>query len=83
MPSDIKIKNQEFFRLRDEGNMVFTGLDNIKLRRKIFISEPELQIKLNLDRIIGFRGCPIADMHFDVAEGAFSGVVRMMIVRTS
>lgn len=81
MPSGIKISNEEFFNLRDEGNMLFVGFKSIKLHRKIFISESALQIKSSLERIMGFKGCPVADMHFDVDDGSFSGVLRMIIIR--
>jgi len=81
MPSGIKITTQEFFCLLNEGNIVFTGLDKVKLRRKIFITEPELQIRMSLDRVLCVRGCPIGDLLFDVADGAFSGKIRVMIIR--
>lgn len=83
LPSGIKISTQEFFHLLNEGNIVFIGLNNIKLRQKIFVTESELQIRMSLDRALCLKRCPIGDLVFDVAGGAFSGDVRVMIVRNS
>ena len=83
MPSGIKITTQEFFCLLNEGNIVFTGLDKVKLRRKISVSEAKFQIKMSLSRVLCVKGCPIGDLLFDVADGAFSGKIRVMIIRVS
>ena len=82
LPSGVKISTREFFHLLNEGNIVFTGLNKIKFRQKIFITEPELQIRMSLDRVLCLRKCPIGDLFFYVAGGFLSGNLRVMIIRT-
>jgi len=79
-PSDINITMQEFFNLRDEGNIVFVGLDNIRFRRKIAISESPLEIKMRVKRVVIVKGNLIGDISFEVAGGVFNGSIRVAII---
>jgi hypothetical protein len=80
LPSGFNITTQEFFRLRDEGQIVFVGLDKIRLRQRIPISKALLQVKMRLHREYALRGTPIGELSFEVAGGVFAGEARVAII---
>lgn len=80
LPFGINITTQEFFHLRDEGNIVFVGFDKIKLRRRIAISKSPLQIKMRLGHVHIVKGTPIGNLFFEVAGGVFTGNTKVAII---
>lgn len=80
LPSGINITTQDFFHSRDKGNIVFTGLDNIKFRRKITISESPLEIKMKLKRLHRVKENLTGDISFEVSGGIFTGETRVAII---
>jgi len=80
LPSSVKITIQDFFRLRDEGNIVFVALDNIRFHQRIPISDSLLQIKMRLNQMYVVKGNLIGALSFEVAERVFSGSTRVAII---
>jgi len=83
LPQAVNITTEEFFRLRDAGSMLITGLNNIKLRRKIYNYESPIQIKLRKTRLVCFKRSLFGRFRFEVANNAFSGKVDMAIIQDS
>jgi hypothetical protein len=80
LPSGINITIHKFFRLRDEGNIVFVGLDNIRFRKRIPISKSLLKIKMILKCLYVINGNLIGDISFEVGDGIFTGDTKVAIV---
>jgi hypothetical protein len=80
LPAGINITTQKFFHLRDEGNIVFVGLENIRFRKRIPISKSLLQIKMRLNRVYLVRRNVIGDICFEVDEGVFTGDTKVAII---
>jgi hypothetical protein len=76
LPIDI----QNFFRLRDRGNIVFVDFNKIKFSRKIVISESPLEIKMRQGRILAIKGNIIGNIFFEVGGGTFTGETRVAIM---
>jgi len=81
LPFNIRITTQEFFHLRDAGNIVFVEFDKIKFRKRIAISESPLQIKMRLTHVRIVRGSPIGNLSFEVGRGIFTGYATVVIIR--
>lgn len=78
--SDINITTQEFFRLRDKGNIVFFTLKNIKFHRKIDISESPIEIRMELKRKVVLNGIQIGNITFRVVDNACVGEMQGAII---
>lgn len=79
-PYNLKISTDEFFHLRDQGNLMFTRFDQVKFRRKISISESPLKIKVAIKSVVQRRAVIIGDIAFSVGPDFFSGNARVVIV---
>jgi len=81
LPSNINITTQDFFRLRDDGNIVFTEFDGIRLRRKVPISESLLEIRMKLNQAFSLKkSLLVGDLSFEVTKRTFTGNAQVAII---
>ena len=55
LPAPIRITTEDFFRARDEGNIVFIGFDKIRFREKAPLHASSLEIKMRIEPLFKER----------------------------
>lgn len=76
----IDISTDEFFRLRDQGNLMFTRFDQILFKKKLLISDDPLQISMTIHRVVHTTSAIIGDVAFAVGQNFFTGTTRVVLV---
>jgi len=72
--------HEEFFRLRDEGRIVFSRFHDIRFNDKIYISEGEMVLRMSIDRLLSAAGRFIGEVDFAAGNARCMGRARVAII---
>lgn len=81
LPPGFDISTDEFYNLRDIGNIIFTGFDKLRFRKRIPIIQDFLELKMSISKFhIPSNSLLVGDVNFNIDRKAVTGNTKVAII---